>query len=361
MIEELKQEFIEKIFELINQEAEIDSLYKQLRLFKNRGMSREKMLECLESLRENHRAEDRILELMDFVTGFCSSQMTVYTQKPRIMMPLYETEKEVLEHFLESVRIEEKISEDYLILYNFATDCKYAEEIQPQLLQYLIPFYLNCVRESVLEENPIARDVCWEFNTALFGNKKSIIKAVGFKNYQDIMCCYIELVLESMTVKRNEILCWVSFFNTIIALEEDNIKQIFSRVLQSTSQIKYAFFSYLTVLLFKEGDNLLVIGNEKYFWSNAMWDFEGGSYKMEFCWSGAAVDFYEQEVTKELIEKLFEEVKPILLKKLGTENTELFCEEMTSSFVCGFFQKRKQEFLEKISIATDGYVCWDVL
>ncbi len=357
----MKQEFAEKILELINQDAEIDSLHRQLCLFKNRGMSREKMLECLGFLRENHEVEDRILELMDFVTGFCSPHMTVYTQKPRIVMPLYETEREVLECFMESVHIEEPISEDYLILYNFATDCKYAEEIQPQLLQYLLPFYLKCVREYVLEENPIARDVCWEFNTALFGNKKSIINAVGFKNYQDIMCSYIELVLESMAVKRNEILYWVSFFNTTVALAEDNIKHVFSKVLQSTLEIKYAFFAYLTVLLFKEGDNLLVIENEQYFWSNAMWDFEGGSYKIEFCWSGAAVDFYEQEVTKELIETLFEEVKLILLKKLGTENMELFCEEMNFSFKSGFFKKRKQEFLEKISIATDGYVCWDVL
>ena len=51
---------------------------------------------------------------------------------------------------MEAVCIEEKISEEYLILYNFATDCKYAEEIQPQLLQYLLPFYLKCVREYVL-------------------------------------------------------------------------------------------------------------------------------------------------------------------------------------------------------------------
>ena len=81
---------------------------------------------------------------------------------------------------------------------------------------------------------------------------------------------------------------------------------------------------------------------------------------MEFCWSGAAVGFYEQEVSKKLIENLFEEVKPILLEKLGMENMELLCEEMTCSFKSGLFQKRKQEFLEKISIATDSYVCWDI-
>lgn len=355
----MKQEFTEKMLELLKQEAEIDSLCRLLQLFKNKGMSRENMLECLETLRENHRAEDRILELMDFVTGFCSPHMIVYTSKPRIMMRLYETEREVLEHFLESAYIEEEISESYLILYNFATDCRYAEEIQPQLLQYLLPFYLKCVRMAILQENSIARDVCQEFNTALFGNRENIIRAVGFKNYQDIMSCYIDLVLESMTVKRDEILYWVSFFNTTIALAEENIIQIFSEVLQSTLENKYAFFSYLSVLLFKEGDNLLEINKEKDFWSNAMWDFEADSYRKELCWSEVAVDFYEQQVSRELIERLFEEVKPILMEKLGMENTELFCEEMTCSFQSGFFRKRKQEFLEKISIANDGYVCWN--
>ena len=248
-----------------------------------------------------------------------------------------------------------------MILYNFATDCRYAEEIQPQLLQYLLPFYLKCVRKYVLEENPIARDVCWEFNIALFGNKKSVINAVGIKNYQDIMIFYIDLVLESMTVKRNELLYWVPFFNTTIALAEDNIKNIFSKVLQSTSEIKYAFFSYLTVLLFKEGDNLLANGNEKDFWSSAMWDFEGGTLNEDFRWNDATVEFYEQKITKELIEKMFDEIKIILLEKLGVESTELLYEEMKYSFKSGFFKKRKQEFLEKIKISTAGYCYWNVL
>ena len=350
------------MYELIKYEADTNSLYKQLCLFKNQGMSRERMLEYLETLREKHEVEqDRILELMDFVTGFCSPHMTVYTQKPSIVMPLYETEREVLERFMESVCIEEKISEAYLILYNFATDCKYAEEIQPPLLQYLLPFYLKCVREYVLEENSIASEVGWEFNIALFGNKKSIINAIGIKNYQDIMSFYIELVLESMTVKRNEILYWVPFFNTTIALAEDNIKNIFSKVLQSTSEVKYAFFSYLTVLLFKEEDNLLASGNEKDFWSSTMWDFEGGTLNEDFRWSDAIVEFYEQKITKELIEKLFDEIKIVLLEKLGVESTELLYEEMKFSFKSGFFKKRKQEFLEKIKISTDGYCYWDVL
>ena len=62
---------------------------------------------------------------------FLEKMYELIKQKPSIVMPLYETEREVLERFMESVCIEEKISEDYLILYNFASDCKYAEEIQP--------------------------------------------------------------------------------------------------------------------------------------------------------------------------------------------------------------------------------------
>lgn len=212
-----------------------------------------------------------------------------------------------------------------------------------------------------MEENLIAGEVCWEFNIALFGNKKSIINAIGIKNYQDIMSFYIELVLESMTVKTNEILYWVPFFNTTIALAEDNIKIFFLKVLQSTSEVKYAFFFYLTVLLFKEEDNLLASGNEKNFWSSTMWDFEGFTLNGDFRWSDAIVEFYEQKITKELIEKLFDEIKIILLEKLGIESTELFYEEMKFSFKHGFFEKRKQEFLEKIKISTDGYCYWDVL
>lgn len=78
----MKQAFTERIQEVLNQEVEIESFYKQLQLFKNKGMSRENMLECLESLQENHSSNDRILELMDFVTGFCNPHMFVYAPKP---------------------------------------------------------------------------------------------------------------------------------------------------------------------------------------------------------------------------------------------------------------------------------------
>lgn len=99
--------------------------------------------EMLESLRQNCESEeeDLLLELMDFVTGFCNPPMCVYVEKPQITMALYETETEVLEQFLRTADIEKEISDSYLILYNFAVDCKYAEHIQPELIQYLLPFY----------------------------------------------------------------------------------------------------------------------------------------------------------------------------------------------------------------------------
>lgn len=361
MVENMKQEFRQIIQEQLNKEADLGVLHKELRRFRNLGMNMESMLECLEELRKNQNedVEDRILELMDFVVGWCNPTAEIFVPKPRINMPLYETEVEVLEHFLESVDIEDAVSESYLILYNFATDCQYAEEIQPQLLQYLLPFYLKCAKVAILERNRIVWTVFPEFNTAMFGNQVNFIRAVGAENYQDIMDYYIEMVLLGMLTEKDEILSWVSYFNTTVALAEENMERIFIHVLGGVIELKYAFFAYLSVLLFKEGDNLLATGKERDFWTNDMWNFEGGSHRMKFCWSEVAISFYEKQVTRKLIEKLFGEVKPLLRERLGKEITELFEQEMKHSFERGTFKQRKEEFLQKISKAYEGCTCWD--
>ena len=361
MVDNMKQEFMQKIQEQLNNEADLGVLHKELRRFKNLGMNMESMLECLEGLRKNQDedVEDRILELMDYVVGFCNPPVAIFTPKPRINMPLYETEVEVLEHFLESVDIEEAVSESYLILYNFALDCQYAKTIQPQLLQYLTPFYLKCAKVAILERNRIAWTVFPEFNTAMFGNQVNFIRAVGAENYQDIMDYYIEMVLLGMLTGKDEILSWVSYFNTTVALAEENIERIFIHVLGGVIELKYAFFAYLSVLLFKEGDNLLATGKERDFWTNDMWNFEGGSHRIKFCFSEVAINFYEKQVTHKLLEKLFEEVKPLLWERLGKEITELFWQEMQHSFESGTFKQRKEEFLQKMSKGYEGYNCWD--
>lgn len=361
VVDNMKQEFMQKIQEQLNNEADLGVLHKELRRFKNLGMNMESMLECLEGLRKNQDedVEDRILELMDFVGGWCNPTVVIFVPKPRINMPLYETEVEVLEHFLESVDIEDAVSESYLILYNFALDCQYAEEIQPQLLQYLLPFYLKCAKVAVLEKNSIAWTVFPEFNTAMFGNRENFIRAVGTENYQNIMDYYIEMVLLGMLTGKDEILSWVSYFNTTVALAEENMERIFIHVLGGVIELKYAFFAYLSVLLFKEGDNLLATGKERDFWTNAMWSFEGGSHRMKFCFSEVAISFYEKQITRKLLEKLFEEVKPLLWERLGKEITELFWQEMQHSFESGTFKQRKEEFLQKMSKGYEGYTCWD--
>ncbi len=363
-MKKLEQEFIRRVVEKVNErEADIEVLHAILRKFRNQGMSKEKMLNCLENVRQNcePEEEDLLLELMDFVTGFCNVPMCIYIGKPKINMALYETEIEVLEHFLRTEDIEKEISDRYQILYNFAVDCQYAEHIQAELIQYLLPFYLKSVSYAAIYENKIAMTILPEFNTAMFANREIFIEAVGMDNYQDIMEYYVELTLMKMSRGEAGILAWVSQFNTTIALAEENIKKIFLRIFQNTMEVKYAFFAYCSVLLFKEGDNLLATGKEKDFWTNDIWSFDGGSYKKEFFWSESMVDFYEKAVTQQQIETLFEEVKPLLYERYGEELLTLLRDEMDRSFLTDIFVKRKREFLLKITkTATEGYVCWDV-
>lgn len=48
--------------------------------FKNRGMDKECMYSTLEEMRAecDEKTEDIILELMDFVTGFCRTELRIY-------------------------------------------------------------------------------------------------------------------------------------------------------------------------------------------------------------------------------------------------------------------------------------------
>ena len=60
-----------------------------------------------------------------------------------ITMQLDETDIYELKKFIVNQKIEQEIEEEYLILYNFAMDCIYSERIQPELIKYLLPFYLK--------------------------------------------------------------------------------------------------------------------------------------------------------------------------------------------------------------------------
>ncbi|BFI43918.1 hypothetical protein YKD1_03370 [Yersinia pseudotuberculosis] len=73
-----QQEFIDNIRKEISLNKGLLEIREVLVLFKNKGMSQSCMYECLQKLRclEN---EDLILELMDFVEGFCSPSLDIYS------------------------------------------------------------------------------------------------------------------------------------------------------------------------------------------------------------------------------------------------------------------------------------------
>ncbi|MBL5827502.1 hypothetical protein [Serratia fonticola] len=73
-----QQEFIDNIRKEISLNKGLLEIREVLVFFKNKGMSQSCMYECLQKLRclEN---EGLILELMDFVEGFCSPGLDIYS------------------------------------------------------------------------------------------------------------------------------------------------------------------------------------------------------------------------------------------------------------------------------------------
>lgn len=267
-----------------------------------------------------------------------------------------------------------ELTEDYLILYDFAQDCRYSKHIQSELLQYLLPFYYKVIEKAIrygygmknypCTENSekigkMAVDIYFEFNLALFFNSQNMKCAVGAKNYQYIMRYYIEQTIQCMEMESSEMLNWVSLFNTTIAFCKDNIQVLFKKIAGGSQKIKYSFFQYLSVLLFKESDNLLAVNESKPFWTSNIWDFDDGYFGSTFFWNDDIIEFFDKEIHRKQIEDLFKEVKPILSNRLKSDIMELFCEEMKKSFDTGIFQKRKAEYLQKIKDKSGQCKYWD--
>lgn len=276
-----------------------------------------------------------------------------------IIMNLYETDISPLQEFIANEKIEGEFTEEYLILYNFATDCKYSECIQPELIRYLLPFYMKTMEQAVIYKNKTALDIYFEFNLAMFLNQRNFEYAVGEKNYQYIMEYYIKQTLRSMENENVYMLDWVSLFNTTVALYKDNISQLFRKIFEGSLKIKGAFFQYLSVILFKESDNLLAVNETRAFWTSDIWDFDDGYFVSHLFWSDEIVEFFDKTITREQIEILFKEVQPLLCNILEPEIMELFHEEMNRSFVTGIFDHRKAEYLKKINCHSERYKYWD--
>ena len=177
--------------------------------------------------------------------------MSIKVKKPEVKMNLYETDKDVLKSFITNEKIDGVFTEKYLILQNFADDCRFSSDIQPELMEYLLPFYLRIIEEEM-------------------GNKT--------------------------------ILGDISLFNTTIAFDRNNIVKLFDKIYGGSLAIKYSFFKYISVLLFKESDNLLAINEERPFWTSEIWDFDA-QFSDAFFWNQEIVQYYERHVTRQEIEE----------------------------------------------------------
>ena len=77
---EISEEFIKKIANEIKNKRDVLEIREEIIGFKKRGMSKIEMLSVLEKMRNdnNDYYEDILLELMDFVDGFCRSDLSVF-------------------------------------------------------------------------------------------------------------------------------------------------------------------------------------------------------------------------------------------------------------------------------------------
>ncbi len=284
--------------------------------------------------------------------------MQVGSEILQITMDLYETDILNLQEFIRYEEIEGDITENYLVLFNFAEDCQYAEYIQPELIEYLLPFYLQMIDQAVVYGNKIAIDIYSEFNFALFRNQRNFRNAISESCYQNVMQCYIKKTVRNMAIKTSGMLEWVGLYNITIALDKDNISKLFESIFGGSLKVKYAFFKYISVLLFKESDNLLAVDEMKAFWTSDIWDFDTWHAK-DIYWSDDSIEYFNKKITRERIEFLYGEVKPLICDIFEPELVELFSEEMEQSFSTGVFFERKAELLKKISCCYSSNKYWD--
>ena len=107
--------------------------------------------------------------------------MSIKVKKPEVKMNLYETDKDVLKSFITNEKIDGVFTEKYLILQNFADDCRFSSDIQPELMEYLLPFYLRIIEEAIMHQNKMAEDIYSQFNSMIFFNQQNFKNSVGEK------------------------------------------------------------------------------------------------------------------------------------------------------------------------------------
>lgn len=77
----LNEEFIKVLSVKIKEESNnLLVLHKCLVKFKSAGMDKDCMIKCLKELRNSSESEteDVLLELMDFIVGYCNPDLSIY-------------------------------------------------------------------------------------------------------------------------------------------------------------------------------------------------------------------------------------------------------------------------------------------
>lgn len=78
----LREQFVQGIQKCLEDKFDLLECRDYLADFRKRGMSKEMMIEALEELRVEVQPEneDTILEMLDFVTGFCNANLSVFNR-----------------------------------------------------------------------------------------------------------------------------------------------------------------------------------------------------------------------------------------------------------------------------------------
>lgn len=68
------------LLEIKRHQSDLESIRECLIRFKNKGIDKDSMLESLEKLRSSSdsETEDILLELMDFIVGYCNPNLSIF-------------------------------------------------------------------------------------------------------------------------------------------------------------------------------------------------------------------------------------------------------------------------------------------
>ena len=260
-------------------------------------------------------------------------------------MELYETDYSLLLDFIKNYTVSDAVSDDHLVLLNFADDIKYANNIQKDLFEYLLDFYIKIINEVPL--NIYAKnltDIYSYFNSTLFKNKINIIHCIGKEKYDELINVYVNRLFNELSFGA-DFDSWIPLFNTIVAFG-DNLKRVIDKIMKSGNRIKVSFFFYLSVIIFNKKDNLFIEKVEKLYLETSMFEFDD-LFGMAFYWNDGVLKEYEETINENLIKTIAKDIVLYFIDEYGEELVELILQEIENA-TKHTFRKRLAEYLDKM-------------